>query len=370
MRRYVSRRVVRGAMAIVSAAALATAAGCGSSDDSSGGGGGGGGGGSKKADPAKYMSPSAKLPAAIGNPFTPEAKKELCKNGNLKIGYDTYSETQEFAVAVNGNIKKLADYLGCIKIVQLADNGDGTSAIANVQTMINQGINGLMNFQNVADAQIKIAQLVKNAGIPAEASGGPAQDNAPYVNIDHYKAGFDSGDELVRAAKEKYPDQKAPYFIVGIDRPGGPEQIKQGTGAIAAAKKGFPDLPSSNIIQIEEDGSGPPAYQNTLSALSKVPEDALVLMTSTDSDTNNAQYQAAKVRKRSKFLVEDAAGASLALKNICKFPEYVGTVSYAPETWGNYMLPSVIMMANGTTVPSKINIPTKKITKANDPLCS
>ena len=309
--------------------------------------------------------PTAPIPAAIGHP----TKAALCKKSSYKIGYEVYAVGQQFADAESNNIKSLAKKLGCVTIVELTDNRDGPTAIANVQIMINEGIQGLLDNQVVSTAQIGIASLVGQAGIPAEASGGPVLPGWPTVGIDHTTAGLDGGLALGQAAKKEYPKQTEPYLIVGIEFIGGPVQIQDGQGVEAGVKKYFPNDPPSHFIEVPEDGTAPVTYGGTLSSLSIVPPNALVLMTSTNSDTTNAMYQAAISRKTKYFLAEDDAGASLGLLNVCRYKQYVGSVDFLPQTWGNYSLPAVMEEINGVTLPPTVNIPPIVYNKKTDPSC-
>jgi ABC-type sugar transport system substrate-binding protein len=308
----------------------------------------------------------AAVPRALGiRDGIAAARKELCKKPNYKIGFDTYSATQEFAAAENKGVNDLAKQLGCVTIVMLSDNADAPTAIANVRTMIEQHIVGLYNSNVVSASQLAIDKLVKAANIPQSNSGGQTSPGAPTVVQSHYQAGYDAGIQLGIWAKKLYPKDTAPYLMNGIDEPGGALQYQEGQGQVDGLHKYFPNLPKSHIILVSEDGTGPTAYKSTLSALSLVPADGLALLTSTDTDTNAGMYQAAKARHRTKFLVVDQAGASLGLTNLCKYPEYVASIDFNPPSWGLWSLPAVIEMINGVKLPPDIPIPTKLRTKAN-----
>jgi ribose transport system substrate-binding protein len=313
----------------------------------------------------------APVPQALGiRGGIAAARKDLCKRKLYTIGFDTYSLTQEFAAAENKGVLDLAKQLGCVKIIMLSDNADAATAVANVRTMIEQHIDGLYNSNVVSASQLAIDKLVKAANIPQSNSGGQTSPGAPTVVQSHYDAGLNAGIQLGKLAKQQYPSETEPYLMNGIDEPGGALQYQEGQGQIDGLHKYFPNLPKSHIITVSEDGTGPTTYKNTLSALSLVPSDALVLLTSTDSDTNLGMYSAAKARKRSKFIVVDQAGANAALKQICADPKrFPASIDFNPPSWGLWSLPAVIEMINGVKLPPDIPIPTKLITKANDPFC-
>lgn len=313
----------------------------------------------------------APVPQALGiRGGIAAARKELCKKPMYTIGYDTYSLTQEFAAAENKGTIDLAKELGCVKVIMLSDNADPTTAVANVRTMIEEHIDGLYNSNVTSAAQPEIDNLVKAANIPQTNSGGESSPGAPTVVQSHYQAGYDAGVELGKLAKAQYPTQTQPYLLNGIDEPGGALQYQEGQGQIDGLHKSFPNLPKSHIITVSEDGTGPTTYTNTLSAISLVPANSLVLLTSTDSDTNLGMYSAAKARHLTQFIVVDQAGANAALMQICKDPtHFPASVDYEAPTWGLYNLPAVIEEINGVKLPPVIPIPTALITKANDPFC-
>jgi ABC-type sugar transport system substrate-binding protein len=233
-------------------------------------------------------------------------------------------------------------------------NADGPTAVTNTQTLLNEGIQGLINWNTVASAQPAIATLVTKAKIPTIESSGAFEQYAPNVGLGHYEAGLAGGEALGKAALKLYPKEKAPYLVYTTDPTGGQTQIEDGQGDVAGFKKYFPKVPASHTIQVPTDAMETTAYNGTLSALSRVPTNALVLMTGTDTDTVYGQYQAAIARHRTKFLVEDETGSGY--KYACKYKQYVGSVDFNPPGWANYMLPAVMELMNGVKLPAVVPI--------------
>lgn len=309
----------------------------------------------------------AGVPSQIGHPT-----KALCKKGSspstYKIGWETFSQTQQFAAAFNKNMAQVAKQLGCVTIIQMVDNSDGPTAVNNVRTMVNEGIKGLANFNIVGSANVEIEKLVKQNGISA-ISTGATMPSTPYLGFSNYQAGYSAGQQLAQAAKKRYPSQKAPYLLNATDAATGAGGVAQGKGTVNAFKKAFPKVPASHIINVTEDSSEPVAYNNTLSALSNVPGNQLILMTGNDTDVVYGMFQAARARKRAPFLAEDTGGSPLAFQLICKYSQYVGSIADEPQKWGEYMIPAVMEEMNGVKLPSFVNIPTVTVTKATDTRC-
>ena len=57
--------------------------------------------------------------------------------------------------------------MGCAEIVSTVDNLSGPTAIANLHTLINEGINGFVDFQVLSAYQPAMAKILKAAKIPA-----------------------------------------------------------------------------------------------------------------------------------------------------------------------------------------------------------
>jgi ABC-type sugar transport system substrate-binding protein len=297
------------------------------------------------------------VPALVGHPT-----KALCKKKSYKIGFETYSETDPFAVSVNNAIAALAKQLGCVTIVMTNDNADGPTAVTNTQTMLNEGIQGLINWNTVASAQTAIAADVAKANVPTIESSGAYEKNAPNVGLGHYQAGYAGGEALGQAALKMDPSVKQPYLVYTTDPTGGVDQLQDGQGDVAGFKKYFPNDPASHIIQVPTDAMTDTAYSGTLSALSKVPAGSLVLMTGTDTDTNYGSYEAAVARHLTNFLVEEETGSGFA--DVCKYKQWIGSIDFNPPGWANYMLPAIMEEMNGVKLPATVPILPVARTKA------
>ena len=98
--------------------------------------------------------------------------KALCKKSSYKIGYDVFSGTQPFANLVTKGLYDAAKQLGCVTIVKTVDNLNGPVAVGNLKTLLNQKIDGFVDFQVLAPFQPAISKLLKGASIPGVAIVG------------------------------------------------------------------------------------------------------------------------------------------------------------------------------------------------------
>jgi ABC-type sugar transport system substrate-binding protein len=130
----------------------------------------------------------------------------LCNGKTYTIGYDVFSDTQEFAAAMTKNMQQVADQLGCVKIITLTDNADPATALANVKTFVERKVDGVVLFQVIASAQAGLMDTLNAAHIPALAVAVPAP-GAPFMSISDKEAGKLAGtnlaDTLVGSARSR-----------------------------------------------------------------------------------------------------------------------------------------------------------------------
>ncbi len=104
-------------------------------------------------------SAGAASSSASSGPVKPT--KALCKKSSYKIGYDVFSGTQPFANLVTKGLYDAAKQLGCVTIVKTVDNLNGPVAVGNLKTLINQKIDGFVDFQVLAPFQPAISKAAQ-----------------------------------------------------------------------------------------------------------------------------------------------------------------------------------------------------------------
>jgi ABC-type sugar transport system substrate-binding protein len=296
-------------------------------------------------------------------PITPT--KALCKGKKYTIGYDVFSGTQPFANLVSQGLKDAAKKLGCVTVKTTVDNLNGPVAVANIRTLLNQHVDAIVDFQVLAPYQLPIANLLKKAKVPGVAIVGANLPGYPSVGADNYGASVLNGQALGAAAKKKYPGE-TPYLFVAAEPSAGPIVLQRYTGAVAGVKKVYPTLPSDHIVRVDVDGTEPDTYNKFLSALSRVPSDAVVLLTGVNDEATHGTYKAAGARKLSKYLVNSFGGDPFGLQQVCKDREhYVGALYLLPKVWGSSSLAVVLRMIHKLPVPKEIGIKGTEVTATN-----
>src|SRR3954447_23208289 len=182
----------------------------------------------------------------------PVPNKGMCGGKQYKLGYDVFSGTQPFANLVTKGLMDAAKKLGCVQIVKTVDNLNGPVAVGNLKTLINQKIDGFIDFQVLAPYQPAIAKELKKAKIPGVAIVGADLPGSPSVGADNYGAAVKTGQYLGLIAKKRFPGQ-VPYAVVAAEPSAGAIVMQRYHGAVAGVKKEFPKLPSDHVIQVKSD---------------------------------------------------------------------------------------------------------------------
>lgn len=339
------RRDLRRA-GVAAAAVLGLAlTGCSSSADA------GAGTSSTPATTASSAAPD--LLQYIGNP-----DPALCGGREFTFGYNTFSDTEEFAANLWNGIQAVSDELGCVTVNKLSDNVDPATAVANAKIFAEQNVDGALLFNVLEAAGPGQVQVLQKAGIPSVTIVVEAEDETFVTNDD-----FSDGQKVGTALGQAYLDSGRPgpvHAILGrFDGQG-----KTGIARLDGVKKGLEDTVPGIVIEEFETKADPPTAQSgTAAVLGKIPDDATILVSGINDQIANSMFQAVKQAKREDDAMVMAIGAVNpgGLQFICQNPEYVGALGFFPENWPKYMIPALMARIQGAPVEHKYVVPTEII---------
>ncbi len=308
-------------------------------------------GGAGAAPAARTANARAAAPQDLAHPT-----KALCKKASYKIGYDVFSSNQPFAVSLTNGLVNAAKSIGCAQVVKTVDNLNGPVAVGNLKTLMNEGIDGFVDFQVLAAYQPAMSKLLKAAKIPAVTVVGATLPGFPQVGLAPFQTEKNAAIYMAKQAKKQFPGQ-IPYFLGGAEPTSGAAVLARYKGAVAGIKEVYPTIPSNHIIEVKTEGVATTAYDTTLSALSAVPSNAVVLMQAVNDEDLGGMYKAAQARHITNYLVNSFGGDSYGLKQVCADPKhYVGAWYLDPAGWGPVLLSLIMNQMNGVKVPQNTNI--------------
>ncbi|MEA2620926.1 MAG: ribose transport system substrate-binding protein [Chloroflexota bacterium] len=311
------------------------------------------------ASTAPSAAASGGLAQYIGAP-----DKALCGGKQWTIGYDSFSDTESFAVALKQGLEKAASDLGCVTIKALVDNADAATAVQNAKVLAQQKVDGAILFNVIQAASTGQSQALKAANIPLVSLAVPV-DGYPFITNDDSANGVQAGEALGNAFKAS--GLTAGVALIG--RFDDQDSTKQrADGVIQGLKNTAPEV---TIQEYATKADGPTTQAATAALLPKVPAGSAILISAPNDDLTFASFQAVKQASRLDHAFAMGIGGvnPVGLDYVCKNKDhYVGTVGFFPENWPNFLLPALLAEAQGATVPvypQKITVKTEVITPAN-----
>jgi ABC-type sugar transport system substrate-binding protein len=312
-------------------------------------------------------APSAAASASSGDlsQYIGKPDPALCAGKTYTIGYDAFSDTESFAVALKQGLEKAASDLGCVTIKALVDNLDPATAVQNAKVFAQQKVDGAILFNVVQAASQGQSQALKSANIPLVSLAVPV-DGYPFITNDDSANGIQAGEALGDA----FVKSGLAKGVALVGRYDDQDSTKQrGDGVIQGIKNKAPNV---TIMEYATKADPPTTQSATAALLPKVPADAAILISAPNDDLTYASYQAVKQANRLQHAFAMGIGGvnPVGLDYVCKNKDhYVGTVGFFPENWPKYLLPALLANINGAknvpAYPAKIVVPTEVITPAN-----
>jgi ribose transport system substrate-binding protein len=322
---------------------------------------------SAAASEAPSASAAASASAASGDlsQYIGKPDKALCNGKTYTIGYDSFSDTESFAVALKQGLEKAASDLGCVTIKALVDNADAATAVQNAKVLAQQKVDGAILFNVIQAASQGQSQALKAANIPLVSLAVPV-DGYPFITNDDAANGLQAGEALGDA----FVKSGLTKGVALIGRFDDQDSTKQrADGVIQGIKNKAPNV---TIMEYATKADPPTTQSATAALLPKVPADAAILISAPNDDLTYASYQAVKQANRLDHAFAMGIGGvnPVGLDYVCKNKDhYVGTVGFFPENWPKYLLPALLANINGATnvpaYPAKIVVPTEVITPDN-----
>ena len=311
-------------------------------------------GGSSATSASAESAPAASAPAVsvdfasyIGNP-----DPALCAGREYTFGYNTFSDTEEFAANLWNGIQEVANQIGCVKVTKLSDNVDPATAVANAKIFAQQKVDGALLFNVLDAAGPGQVQVLQQAGIPAVSIVVDSPDETFVTNDD-----LADGEKAGQALGQAYLDSGKTGEVYAL--------IGRFDGQGATGKGLTETVPGLKLEQFETKADPPTAQAGAAAALGKIPAGASILVSGINDGIANAMFQAVKQAKREKDTLVLPIGSVNpgGLQFICQNPEYVGGLGFFPENWPKYMLPALIARIQGAELEHKYVVPTEIIAR-------
>lgn len=280
----------------------------------------------------------------------------------LKVGFANLGGGIPFTQQVEDGMKSVA--ADCNLELVIADNNfDGQTAVDNARNFVTQQVDGVIEFQ--VDASLSGAVCEELGDLPVIAIDIAHPECAVFMGADNPRAGEIGGEGLGAFAAENWDCQID--LLVSLENFGvGDVNIARANGLIRGIQTVCPDNdfgtfedwtpePGGIIQRCDCGGSTDSAFPLFRDILTANPDAEHIAVVSLNDDMGLAAVAAAEEAGRLEQIAVASQGADATIHDeIRENPQYVGSTAYFPESYGTYLVPAIIRMINGETVPDPI----------------
>lgn len=297
---------------------------------------------------------------ALGSP-TPA----LCQGKKYTIGVDYFLSTDSFAGPWLKSIQRVAKSLGCVTVIAAADEVNPQKAVANMQTFVQRGANGVILIQVVGTAAAGVMKVLNDAHVAANACCVAQGHGSVFVSVPDYESAYSGGKYLAQQYLKSGKSAK-PYVVLGLLTEGGVATQERLAGVRDAIFDTIPGIPKSHLITFETHVNPTLVYNKMLTILQRIPKGSPILGMGVADPYSIPMFEAIKHQGRqADALWMGLGGEVVGLEYVCKNPNYLVDVAHFPENWGLVHVPLILDQIHGMKVPQWIQMPWVNLTRAN-----
>jgi ribose transport system substrate-binding protein len=281
----------------------------------------------------------------------------------IKIGFVNLADSIPYADTVEQGVEAVAKKDG-VQVVTCDSNLSVPTAISCVEAFKNEGVQGIADYQSDQAAAPRVCAAGPKVPVVAvDIDQPPCQDT--YVGVSNFAVGKVGGVMLGDYAKTKWNCKVNELF--SINSPINPGVIQREDGEIAGVKSVCPAIP---LVKVE-----PTTYTTDATiapftdTLSRFPGATRILVLGINDDVAIGAVKAAQSANRLGDIYVTAQGAAPeAFPYICHigpFKNWIGDVNYNPQTYGALIVPALIKLIHGQSVPKNLFVHAAPLTAAN-----
>lgn len=285
-----------------------------------------------------------------------------------KIGFANIGEVVELQLVVKESVMRAAEEAG-VDLVYMNNNLDGATAVKNADNMIQQGIDGFIEFNIDESVGPSIKEKMDAAGIPIIAVDIAIPD-CVFFGANNETAGYVGGVRLGEVAKKRW-NQEPDILLLVYDSTSGETPMARVTKMPDGIRSIFPDFSDDKVVMIDGGSDAASAQKAVSDFLSAHPNEHRIAIGCYHDLYATATLAAIETAGRDKDCIMVAANEYGYLDYIKENPEpsedecFVGGVAFFFNRYGDYLIPAMIDLLDGKDVPEKIFVEHEVITREN-----
>jgi ribose transport system substrate-binding protein len=264
------------------------------------------------------------------------------KNGkNYVFGFANLQRDIAFCALVEEGILANAEAAG-IEVLVTDNLLDGATAMANADSYITRNVDYVIEFQTDAAFGEMIMNKMNMNGIGVTAIDIP-MPGAGFFGANNPKSGYIGGLHLASAAITKWgPDVgKDAYLVIGALPQSGAVVAMRSGGQEAGARAVLPEITDDRVIVYDAKQTLELSFQEMNNVIGRIPEGAPILITAINDQTATGALRAVQGANRGGDSIVVGMGAD-ELDTMMNEPEFIASVGYFPERYGNYLIPMAL----------------------------
>lgn len=275
-------------------------------------------------------------------------------DGKMKIGFANLTDSGDYMVWVKKGMQAAADEAG-VELVCVDNAADGATAVQNIDTLVNAGVQCVIEYMNDSAVNTQIKDILDEKGIPVVAVDIPVENDngaAAYMGGDNFKAGTICGENLGQAALDKWGGEVDLFISVQTMSLG--ETNTQRMGGILEGVRSKIDLPDEKIVEVDGKDNTAESQKVVTDALTANPEAKRILIGCIQDDETQGAFAAVEVANRQDQVLMAGCGPfNSTFENLRSGEEncWIGSASFSPEQYGEVAIPLAIDLINGKEVP-------------------
>ncbi len=279
------------------------------------------------------------------------------------VGYISLGDSVPFVKLVTDSIAEQAQIAG-LNLVTCDSKLDAGEALACAQQMKVQGAQAVLNFQLYAESSTEICAAYDNVPtIAIDIHQVPCE--VTFMGANNFHAGELSGIATGEALKAENDCQYDTVLTLESPAVG---QVN--TDRVGGMLSGFESIcgpvPADKHQALGIGGTTDGALEAVTSVLPTIPADGTVVVLSLNDDMALGALAAARTAGREGQLRIGAQGADpSAWKEILCNPSWIADTAYFPERYGKTLVPAVIDLLDGKSIPRNLFIVHEAINKDN-----
>ncbi len=304
-------------------------------------------------DPSKFSGKQLSS-GAFKSMIAAATKNRPPRNGkNYVIGFANLQRDIPFCALVETGIKRNADAAG-IELVVGDNRLSGATALQVAESFIQRNVDFVIEFQTDANFGAQIMQKMNAVKIPVVAIDIPMGD-ATFFGANNPYSGFLGGSYLATGAVSKWGAAKAnqAYAVIGELPQSGVVPKMRTDGQERGIKAVLKSLPSDHLIKIDTKNTLEESFKQMTNVLGRIPQGSPIIAIAINDQATKGMLQAAKSANRLADFLAVGMGAD-ELDTLVGEDQFIASVGFFPENYGNYLIPLSLMTLAGKPVPAGV----------------